>query len=158
MKKTQTTAWILTFCLLLPGGLFAGSKDNDLFKVIAARKQLWAKYYNAGDAASITAMYTEDATVIAPNFPPDKGHEAIKAGLEAELALGDGNIKLKTLEVHRLSKKSAYEIGYYDLTIVLEEGDPIVDEGHYVIVWKHVGDEWLLHVDTWNTSLPLEKE
>lgn len=101
-------------------------------------------------------MYTEDATVIAPNFPPDKGHAAIQAGLEAELALGDGTIQLKTLEVHRINKKTAWELGSYDLKIVLEEGEPIVDVGHYVIIWKLIDDEWLLHMDTWNTSLPLE--
>jgi len=37
----------------------------------------------------------------------------------------------------------------------MEEGDPIVDEGHYVVVWK-LGEDgvWKLHLDTWNTSLP----
>jgi len=142
--------------MMLPGLLLAGEQDTDLFNTIRDRKQLWGKYYNAGDAASLTRMYTADATVIAPNFPPDKGHKAIQAGLEAELALGDGKIKMKTLEVHRINKDTAYEIGYYDLKIVLEEGDPIIDEGHYVIIWKFVDDEWRLHVDTWNTSLPLK--
>ncbi|MEX0331007.1 MAG: DUF4440 domain-containing protein [Puniceicoccaceae bacterium] len=142
--------------MIIPSLLIAAEKDSDLFDTIYARKQLWAKFYNADDAASLTAMYTEDATVIAPNFPPDKGHAAIQAGLEAELALGDGTIQLKTLEVHRINKKTAWELGSYDLKIVLEEGEPIVDVGHYVIIWKLIDDEWLLHMDTWNTSLPLE--
>jgi ketosteroid isomerase-like protein len=156
MKKHLFPAFLIAIFVLLPALVFAGKKDAELFDTIKASKQLWGRYYNAGDAASLARMYTEDATVIAPNFPPDKGREAIQAGLQGELDLGDGTIELKTLEVHRINKVTAWEIGYYDLKIVLAEGDPIVDEGHYVIIWKHVDDEWLLHLDTWNTSLPLE--
>ena len=156
MKKHALKAILGLILALLPALSFAGNEETDLFNEIKARKQLWAKYYNAGDAESLTRMYTTDATVIAPNFPPDKGHAAIQAGLEGELALGDGKIKLKTQEVHRINEDTAWELGYYDLKIILEEGDPIVDEGHYVIIWKYIGNEWLLHLDTWNTSLPLE--
>lgn len=156
--KAQTLKILISIvCVMLPSLASAGNTGTELFETIKAKKQLWAKLYNAGDAAGITAMYTSDATLIAPNYGPVKGHQEIQAGLEEELALGDGVMGLETLEVSRLADDAAYEIGYYTLTIDVEAGDPIVDEGHYVIVWKLGEDKvWRLHVDTWNTSLPLE--
>lgn len=156
--KAQTLKTLISIaCVMLPCLAFAGDSGNELFDTIKAKKQLWAKLYNAEDAAGITAMYTSDATVIAPNYGPAKGHPEIQAGLEEEMALGHGVIGLETLEVSRLADDAAYEIGYYALTIEVETGDPIVDEGHYVIVWKLGEDKvWRIHVDTWNTSLPLE--
>lgn len=156
--KTQVLKLLVSIaCVALPSLAFAADSSGSLFETIKARKQLWAKLYNAEDATGITAMYTSDATVIAPNYGPAKGHAEIQAGLEEEMALGHGVIGLETLEVSRLAADAAYEIGYYTLTIEVETGDPIVDEGHYVIVWKLDEDKvWRIHVDTWNTSLPLE--
>ncbi len=148
---------LISLWAALPALLLASENDTELFNTIKARKALFAVLYNADDADALTEMYTTDATVIAPNYGPAKGHEEIKAGLVEELALGEGKMELETLEVSRLSDDSAYEIGYYFLKIVLEKGDPIIDEGHYVVVWKlGIDNTWRLHVDTWNTSLPLE--
>ncbi|EDY83942.1 hypothetical protein VDG1235_3569 [Verrucomicrobiia bacterium DG1235] len=156
MKNLIYTVLLSMLLAAIPSQLFAGQKKTELFETIAARKQQFAKLYNEGDSASLSKMFTQNATVVAPNFPPDKGRKAIKAGLDGELAMGDCTIRLETLEVSPLSDASAYEIGYYHLKIVPEQGDDIVDEGHYVVVWKLGKDKvWRLQVDTWNTSLPL---
>lgn len=152
-----STAVIIVFLLALPCALLASSNENDLFRTIQAQKQLFARYYNSEDLDALTELYTEDATVIAPNFGPAKGHEAIRSGLAEELALGDGTIELQTLEVTPLSNQAAYEIGHYKIRIELDEGEPILDEGDYVVLWQLCDDGvWRLQVDTWNTSLPLE--
>jgi ketosteroid isomerase-like protein len=101
-------------------------------------------------------MYTKDATVIAPENGLAKGRDEIQAGPEEELALGDDFIAATTLEVERISDDTVSEIGIYTLKIDPEGGDPIIDEGLYVLVWKLGSEgEWILHIDIWNTSLPL---
>ena len=66
-------------------------------------------------------------------------------------------IDLQVLEVTSLTKVTAFEIGHYKLRIDLDDGDPVVDEGDYVVIWKLCEDGvWRKHVDIWNTSLPLE--
>lgn len=157
MKIHPAKALIVSLCAALPVFASAGETDSDLHKAIQARKDLFAAYYNADDAASIAAMYTVDATMIAPNYPPSKGRDEIQLGLEEELALGDGIIDVKTQEVERISETTVSEIGFYTLRIDLDEGDPIIDEGHYIVIWKLSEEgEWQLHLDIWNTSLPLE--
>jgi len=33
----------------------------------------------------------------------------------------------------------------------------VADRAKYVVVWKKVGGQWLLHRDIWNTSQPAPK-
>jgi ketosteroid isomerase-like protein len=156
MKNQIYKVLLIALWATFPGLLFAGETDKELFNAIQSRNDLWVRFYNSDDAASIAKMHTENATVIAPNYGPAKGHDEIQAGLEEELALGEGKMELKTLEVTRASDDTAYEIGLYTLRIEIADSDPIVDEGHYVIIWKLEEKEWRIHVDMWNTSLPLE--
>lgn len=156
MKARVSCVVITAFCFLLPGLLFAGDKDADLVKTIEARSALYAKYYNADDAASLTQLHAKKATVIPPNHGPVKGREAIQAMLAEDLAMGDQEVVLHTLEVHRIAKDTVYEIGSYSYKLVPEEGDPVMDEGNYVTIWKLEDEEWRLLVDTWNSSLPMK--
>ena len=148
---------MVSFFITLPSTSCNDGNENDLFKTIQAQNDLYERYYNSDDVDALTKLHTEDATVIAPNFGPARGHEEIRVGLAEELAMGDGRIDFETLEVTSLTKDTAYEIGHYKLRIDLEEGEPFVDEGDYVIIWKLCEDDvWRIHVDIWNTSLPLE--
>ncbi len=54
------------------------------------------------------------------------------------------------------SGDTAYEIGKYSLTIQAEGQAAMADSGKYVVVWKRQADgTWKLHVDIWNSSMPL---
>ena len=45
----------------------------------------------------------------------------------------------------------AYEIGDYTLA---GEGNAVLDQGKYLVIWKREEGRWKLHRDIWNTSLP----
>jgi uncharacterized protein (TIGR02246 family) len=137
--------------------LSAGNHENDMLKVIQAKNDRYMAAYLADDAAALAMLHTKDATVIAPNFGPAKGRNEIQTGLAEELAIGDGRLELQALEVMRVAENMAYEIGQYKLRIVSSDGGIIDDEGHTVVIWKRDEDSvWRIHVDTWNSSLPLQ--
>ncbi len=58
------------------------------------------------------------------------------------------DFQTQELDVHGMT---AVEVGRY--TRRREDGSTF-DRGKYMVVWKHVGDGWLIHRDMFSTSLP----
>lgn len=46
---------------------------------------------------------------------------------------------------------TAFEVGRYTFR---DARDRIIDQGKYVVVWKHDAGQWRLHRDIFNSSLP----
>lgn len=129
--------------------------SDNLLNTIQAQNQLYMDAYRSDNAVAIVALHTQDATVIAPKFNPATGHDEIRSGLIEELALGDGTLKLQAIEVTRLNKNTAYEIGQYKLHIDLPDGEVIEEEGNTLLIWKLGEDNiWRIHVDLWNSNHP----
>jgi uncharacterized protein (TIGR02246 family) len=147
---------LIAILATLPALLSADSHEDDLLTVIQQQNERYMDAYRAGDTAAITILHTADATVIAPNFGPAKGHDEIQAGLTHELEVGDSRLILQALEVTRVADDTAYEIAQYKIRTDLPDGGVIEDEGNSVVIWQLGQDGvWRLHVDIWNTSLPL---
>lgn len=103
----------------------------------------WEKRFNAGDAAGVAALYTEDAQILPPGSDIVEGRTAIQEFWQMAIDGSAGEDSLETLELHELGDV-AVEIGTYS-----EEGG---DNGKYMVVWKKTDDGWLIHRDLWNSS------
>ncbi len=144
------------FMIALPTLLMAETSHDDLTKAIEAQNAIYMSAYRVNDVDAIIQLYTPDTTLIAPNAGPSRGIDNVRAGLAEELALGDGRLDLHTLEMTRMSDDMAYEFGEYTLDIDLPDGESMHDEGNMVVIWKRGDDSvWRLHVDIWNSSLPM---
>ena len=107
-----------------------------------------------GDADAAASLYTDDARVMAPDAPMMEGKAAVRAFWDAAIQqLGLRRAQLDTLHVEA-TVDGAYEIGRYTLTIQPSGAEAVTARGKYVVIWKHVGDEWKLHVDIWNSDAP----
>lgn len=103
----------------------------------------WEERFNAGDAAGLAGLYSEDAQLLPPGAGIVHGRSAIQAFWQQAIDAAQGEDSLETLELHELGDV-AVEIGTY-----AEDGG---DYGKYMVVWKKHGDQWLIHRDIWNSS------
>ena len=107
-----------------------------------------------GDAAAVAMYYTEEARLLPPNSDAVVGMEAIQAFFQESFEAGVTDFQLMPAAV-KVMGDVAYERGEFQLTIQPEMGEPIMDRGKYVSIWKSVMGEWKIDIGIWNTSMPL---
>jgi uncharacterized protein (TIGR02246 family) len=109
----------------------------------------WTAAFNKGDAATVAAMYTEDADVLPPGGEMVKGRAAIEA-FWRQAAQQFGDAKLTIVDLLPLGDKVAREIGTVTLETKSQPPQQIV--GKYVVVWRKSGADWKLATDIWNSN------
>jgi ketosteroid isomerase-like protein len=104
---------------------------------------------NSGDFASAANVYTADARIFPPGFPPVDGKEAIGGFWQAAAAqLGVKEVQLTTVEFEEYGDM-AIEEGRF----VLAGEAGTLDQGKYIVIWKRQPDgDWKWHRDIWNSS------
>ena len=99
----------------------------------------------AGDAAAITAMHSDDALLHPAGRPAVRGRQAVDAMLNADHA-EPADLQLTTTEiVISESGDMAYEVG----TI-----GGAGAAGKYLTVYRNSGDGWQIVADTWSDDTP----
>ena len=104
--------------------------------------QRWAAAANAGDAEALTNLYADDAVINAPDTPRVTGREEISAFFGQMVSEGPYSNTINTDDV--IVSDSG------DLAVELGSFADANGTGKYVAVWKNVGGEWKLAIDTWN--------
>ena len=106
------------------------------------------------DADAAADLYTEDARMMPADSPMVEGKAAVRGfWVGAIEQLGVKRAQLDTIAIET-SGDLACEVGRFALTIQPPGAEAVVARGKYAVVWKHVGDEWKLHVDIWNSDAP----
>lgn len=118
---------------------------------IQATVQAFVDGVLAGDAAAVAATYTEDAVLMPPNHPAVTGRAAIQAYFEEFPQVSEFDCRITEVEG---SGDTAYIVGRYTMTVPMEEGDPVMDEGKFFEIRKKTADgSWLFHRDMFNSDL-----
>lgn len=105
----------------------------------------------AGDYTAVSAMYTEDATLLPPNMPPAAGRIAIKAvfGLFPPV----GAMTLTTDEVNGTADMAAVR-GSYVILFAPPGAPAFPDSGKFVELWRKQADgNWLIVWDIFNSNI-----
>ena len=116
----------------------------------------WESAALAGDAAALTALYTEDAILMPPNAPKSEGSAAIEAGFSELLAMAPFtaiDIVTEGVEVSA-SGDMAWAHGSYTSTNTVA-GVPYPDTGKWANVSENRDGQWLMVVDIWNSDTPI---
>jgi uncharacterized protein (TIGR02246 family) len=114
---------------------------------IEAVNTKWMEFFNKGDFAGLSLLYTADATAFPPGSAMVRGRDAIGAMWKG-IAEQVSDPKVTTLDVKLLGPAAAREIGTFSL--MTKGPTPKEVTGKYVVVWEKVGSDWKLAADIWN--------
>ena len=109
-----------------------------------------------GDTAALTAAYTDDAQVLAPNMKAAHGLDEIMklhGGMLGAYTVQAASLKTDDLVV---SGDYAIETGTYEMTLQPKgKTSSMKDTGKYIVVWKKQADgNWKMFRDIWNSDMP----
>jgi uncharacterized protein (TIGR02246 family) len=137
---------LVALALTLP--LPALAQGGDLRAEIGRIDQAWQKAYNAGDAAALTALYSQDAKVMAPGAEPVSGHAAIQRLFAADLAKGAKN----TLSLGDVTGFGDFALETGGWVAKAADGKHL-DHGTFMTLYKKADGGWKIYRDTWNSSM-----
>lgn len=127
-----------------------GVPPQDVRATLEETNKRFMAAVSKADAASIGAMYTDDAQAFPPNSEVVRGRAAIQEMWAGVFGSGVAAATLTTSDVESQGDL-AVETGQYEM--MLKDGKS-ADRGKYVVVWKRTGGQWRIHRDIWNTNLP----
>lgn len=137
----------LIFFTLAAVAISSSALAADLKDTIQQNNEAFAEAYNAGDAAGVAALYTEDAVILPPGAEMAEGREAIAAFWQGAIGSGMKDLKLEAVDLEDHGD-AAREIGRFTATA----GEESLS-GKYVVVWKKADDgTWQLGTDIWNLN------
>jgi len=113
---------------------------------------------NAGDAEKMADVYAEDGALLAPNLPPQKGRDAVKAFWGGFLDAYSVRFEVASDTIEGRGDL-AYNQGHYRFTAVPKaKGVPgVADEGKFLEILKKQPDgSWKYVVDMYSSNLALQ--
>jgi uncharacterized protein (TIGR02246 family) len=113
---------------------------------------------NAGDAEGVAAVYAADGALLAPNLPPQKGRNAIKAFWGGFLDAYSVRFEIASDTIEGRGDL-AYNQGHYRFTAVPKaKGAPgVADEGKFIEILKKQPDgSWKYVLDMYSSNLALQ--
>ena len=143
------TVLVLAGCATAPAPLPPAPDLAAEEKTIRDLEAAWTKEMISNNADKQVTHYAPDAVLIAPNAPPMKGADAIRAGMKEMMA--DPNMRLEfATERVDISKDAtlASTEGSYKLAVTDPKTKKIVhDMGSYTTVYRKQDGKWLAIVD-----------
>ena len=112
--------------------------------------------FNAGDAAAIAALFTDDGVQMPPNDPAASGKEAIQASYQSSFDQFTFEFAVSQVEAEGAGEW-AFARGTYTIKLTPKaDGKAIEDSGKYMNVWARQADgSWKIARHIWNSDQPL---
>jgi uncharacterized protein (TIGR02246 family) len=125
--------------------------SDEIRNILRNTNERFMRAFKKGDAPNVASLYTAQGQLLPPNSEVVSGRAAIEQVWKSVMGMGIKDARLESVEVDALGD-TAVEVGKYTLR---GEGGQVLDNGKYVVIWKKEDDEWRLHRDIWNSSMPL---
>ncbi|HEV8176094.1 MAG TPA: SgcJ/EcaC family oxidoreductase [Gemmatimonadales bacterium] len=138
-------------------GVVAGLSPADEARIRSVDSAFMAAA-NVGDAEAVAAVYADDGALLAPNLPPQKGRDAIKAFWGGFLDVYTVRFEVASDTIEGRGDL-AYNQGHYRFSAVPKaKGAPgVADEGKFLeILRKQPDGSWKYMVDMYSSNLALQ--
>jgi ketosteroid isomerase-like protein len=113
----------------------------------------WTRAFDAGDAAALAALYTEDAHLMPPGAPAIKGRREIESYWREDIGSGGVATKLRP-DDSVVQGDLLHVAGTYD--VVAQDGSSLV-RGQYAHLWTRVGNDWKVKHEIWRIDPSLQR-
>ena len=151
--RQYCTALMLLVVLAVCTG--CGQQEDGIPADLQAAIDAFYAAIEAGDAEARIAMFTEEAIMMPNHWTMGEGKETIAAIIRA----GEGSVfKLRDREIVDIAASDAlaYTVNSYYYTYHAEGAEPQWHKTKNVHIWKKdAGSRWKLHVDIWNSDVPM---
>jgi uncharacterized protein (TIGR02246 family) len=128
----------------------AGDADN----AIRALDREFMAGVASGNVDQMMNTYGEDAVLMPPNAPPQKGRAAIRQFWTGFLATGKFKLDLIVDDIAQ-SGDMATEIGHYTVTVTPAGTNATIrDEGKYILAWRKTNGKWSAYADSFSSNNP----
>ncbi len=133
----------------------ATSREADV-EAIDQLRQEYSIAYNAGDAAALAGLYTDDAVLLPPNDATLTGKEAIQSMYEVTFDQFTGEHSTTSQEIE-VAGDWAFGQGTFRLKLAPKDGsEPVEEEGKYIVICQRQPDgSWKIARLIWNNDPPL---
>ena len=134
-------------------GIGAAQSAGDLVavrRVIDAQNDAWETATKGGDAAAIAAIFADSGVEVSLRTGKTwKGRAAIQQLFTEIYQNPHATDALVQTDQVVLDGNTAVEYGHYTFTYPPKDGQPQVDSGKYVVIWRKQGDgSWRILMDT----------
>lgn len=120
----------------------------NIHTAIQAVNQQFMAALARGDVPTAASLYTEDSAILPAGQPEVRGRHAVEAFWQTALNQGVTGIDLATREVQGMGTDT-FEVGRFTLH---GPHSAVLDEGHYMLIWRHENGHWCVHRDIFNSS------
>ena len=111
--------------------------------------------FNRGDSAVLGAAHADDALILSPNSPAERGSEIVKSRFKELLDAGWKNMSVTSVEIVS-SGDLAYHVGKLEVDVPTSSGEYKRITGKYVDIYKrHKDNTFKIHVTSFNFDEPL---
>lgn len=125
------------------------SKKKTLKEQIAERSSQWEFHNKQHNFKELSKLYTEDCKVFPPGQPVSEGRENCEKAWRALAHTGVDHIIIRNDEVVEMGPDMAADRSHYWM---YDTQGKQIDNGKYVVVWKKVYGQWMLHFDIFNSN------
>lgn len=148
--RLSTVGAVAVMGLFAPRVLHAQDDMAAVRRAIDAQNQAWAEATRAGDAAAISRIFADSGVELSLRAGKTwKGRAAIQELFTQMYQNPHATEAVVQTDQVILDGPTAIEYGHYRFTYPPKDGQPQVESGHYVVVWRKQADgTWRILLDT----------
>jgi ketosteroid isomerase-like protein len=133
------------------------TKSTPLYAVRADFEKTTAAFHQAlrtNDSEGLFTYIAEDVVIMPPNETPIHGKASMQTWYRSFLSTFQTTTLILSDREVNVSDGWATELGQYEWGLhPTTGGDPVVDKGHYMQIWKRTSDGWRFFREIWNSSI-----
>jgi len=119
---------------------------------IAVNNRAFERAVETGSVEAIAELLAPDVMALPPDGPIVAGKEAVKQLWASAIAEhGMKGFSIRSEKLHVIGDMAS-AVGHASMTLARPDGETERVSIKFLVVWKRIGDRWLLHRDMWNAA------